>query len=417
MVVRSQDAPKRSFVSLSENTTEGGFVDFGEQISDWGVLIQTEQDCLRLAYDKKLGRKVWIYQGASLAPAAAHCSPSGLRVIKSSAFAGHGTVYECPGGAPLVEYERKDEGMPWELARLALLDIVRHLKAFPGDDCLGRLWIDQNGRLRVLPFWVSRGVGAESEMQVAGLAAGGDVERVVAPVLRSLVFKRGASEVSRKEMLPVHAERLVNLVCNSNGDTDLEVVEQELERRKDCPANIGYAARLKVGVLVVVIPIILACATMVVWREAELGGWLEFAKGNAPQAIEAGIGPKASGGRISLPLGLQVLIWVGAKADVSAAKAIYQEYNAQKVASPMEEWVPEVMLRSGKKRLSYTEDVSDAVLCRIAFEAQQLQGDTWTQFDDGLLEVLARARLRHPRVSQAECEAVSYTHLTLPTKA
>lgn len=264
---RSPTPPVGGFTprSTPPRTSEPGDTILGPWL-DKGILGTTPHGVLRLCRDPQLGREVWVHDqepaGPSTAGSSVRAGPTTLRFLSSIELTRRYDVYECPGGASLRSYEHAGQPVPWHAARRILLDLVDHLEQASATPDFDQLWLDANGRLRVLEF---RYYAYSNAVSTAEVLSPLELLRKVCAVLTTseVVFewpqgKRVAVTKHRLRSLPMHAERPVaNLLQPDAGGQSLATIRTTLTALQNRRTEVTNGMRRRQLPLALAVPVLL----------------------------------------------------------------------------------------------------------------------------------------------------------------
>jgi hypothetical protein len=126
------------------------------------------------AEDALLTRRVWILAAQHPLLFGTETSHSHLHWLGSfEALGKQCQVLEAPGGDTLVNWRAAQGELAWEVLLRLLLELAEALSSAEASDyLLGQLWVDRNGRLKLLPFAIQEGEARRmNAVQLIGQAA------------------------------------------------------------------------------------------------------------------------------------------------------------------------------------------------------------------------------------------------------
>lgn len=157
------------------------------------------------------------------------------------------TAYAAPAGAPLADTVGPDRPFPWADARHLLEQLVEEFRAaeadgsVPGRLGIGQVWVEPNGRVRVLDFPLPTGSGAEAACPPARSPLG-LLRQVAALTLEGV--PRSDSGPARAPVPPHAAPMLARLFADGPaGYHALDEFQRDLHETHALPAEVTPAIR------------------------------------------------------------------------------------------------------------------------------------------------------------------------------
>ena len=250
------DRPPHTVAAISEPVTYGPF-------RATGIVWQSEDERLLTARDDLLDREVWVhvYADEESAPSLDYLSAGRvgqLRWIQGERGQPCWDAYGAPGGSSLQEWSVDEGPRHWESVRSILLDVATELEArseSPSGIQLSanNVWIDSDGRARLLDFPIDGGEEHASRRTVAP-------ELPEWKALLTDVMYLGLLGEENRSMttggtalrgpgtpLPGHARQLAQgLQSVSASPRSLPDATEELARVQEKPARIKRSSRLAI---------------------------------------------------------------------------------------------------------------------------------------------------------------------------
>jgi hypothetical protein len=210
------------------------------------------------AEDQALGREVLLWlrpehaAERSRSPASEVSRTTRLRRLGSgrvswAASEFEWTAYAAPTGAPLADTVGPDRPLPWADARFLLEQLVDEFRAAEADGSvpqrlgIGQIWVEPNGRVRVLDFPLSTGSGVEAACPPAPNPLG-LLRQVAALALEG--FPRSAPGPARAPV-PPHAVGMLGRLFTDGpaGYHSLDEFHRNLHETRTHPAEVTPAIR------------------------------------------------------------------------------------------------------------------------------------------------------------------------------
>jgi hypothetical protein len=210
------------------------------------------------AEDRALGREVLLWlrpAGAAVrakGPAGEVSRTTRLRRLGSGRLTWAGTDYQwtayaAPVGAPLADTVGPARPLPWADARFLLEQLVDEFRAAEADGSvperlgIGQVWVEPNGRVRVLDFALPTGSGVESACPPAATPLG-LLRQVAALALEG--FPRSAPGAVRAPVPPHAVPMLGRLFADGPASYHtLDEVHRDLHETHAHPAEVTPAIR------------------------------------------------------------------------------------------------------------------------------------------------------------------------------
>jgi hypothetical protein len=285
------------------------------------------------AEDRALGREVllWLRPAAGRvhAPTAEVSRTTRLRRLGGGEVSWAGTnfewtAYAAPVGAPLADTVGPDRPLPWADARFLLEQLVEEFRAAEADGSVpqrlgvGQIWVEPNGRVRVLDFPLPTGSGVEAACPPAATPLG-LLRQVAALALEG--FPRAAAGLARAPVPPHAVPMLGRLFADGPaGYHALDEFHRDLHETHAHPAEVTpamrgaqlgiQAASLSVGLIVLFGSIGMA-AVLLTQVAAERANQVDFVlKGLTepdPRATLGSANAKAAAAALKNPAGLRRL--------------------------------------------------------------------------------------------------------------
>lgn len=124
-----------------------------------GQLATTNLGAIYSAEDALLNRKVWILAGRVALPLDLHGGPHRPHWLAAFEADGwHCQVLEAPGGDTLTNWRAQQSELPWDVILRLLLEVSEALAGAGAEEHqISQIWIDRNGRVKLLPFAIQEG--------------------------------------------------------------------------------------------------------------------------------------------------------------------------------------------------------------------------------------------------------------------
>lgn len=177
------------------------------------------QEGLWLGYDAKLLRRVWIQTYAERVPDLSVVDrqlarPSRLRWLGCQRGKENWDCFEAPTGQLFVEQVAIEQD--WQTVEKALgqlaneLELARRDGSLPAELSFDRIWIDENGNVKLLPMgWKSDNLAGQCRRSIGTETSDLDCRKFILDLTKYCVEKCRLSPVKRSKGIPIHANQLV----------------------------------------------------------------------------------------------------------------------------------------------------------------------------------------------------------------